>query len=66
MFVNGPDNAMLIIGLASVGIIVFILILRYVLRKIFNKVEDVVDNKFADMKNKKNDGKEENLSDRYK
>lgn len=66
MFVNGPDNAMLIIGLASAGLIVLILVVRYVLRKIFNKVEDTIENKLADRKNAKSANKEENLSDKYK
>jgi uncharacterized membrane-anchored protein YhcB (DUF1043 family) len=66
MFVNGPDNAMLIIGLVSVGLIIGILILRYILRKIFNKVEDTIENKLADRKNAASANKEENLSDRYK
>ena len=66
MFVNGPDNAMLIIGLVSVGLVVGALVLRYVLRQIFNKVENAVENKLADRKNAKSADKEENLSDRYK
>jgi|GEM_PF-4225714 len=66
MFVNGPENATLIIVLVSIGLTILILILRYVLRQIFNKVEDTVENKFADIKNEKNEGKEENLADKYK
>jgi len=66
MFVNGPDNAMLVIILVSIGLIALILILRYVLRKIFNKASDAIENKFTDMKNQKNAGSEQNLSDRHK
>ena len=54
------------IWLAVAGLVVIYVIIRFVIRTAFNKAGDVINNKLAEKKNEKLDGKEENLSDRYK
>ena len=55
-------KAMLAIG----GLVIAAYVMRYVIRTIFNKAGDAIDNKLAERKNEKSANKEENLSDRYK
>ena len=55
-----------IMGLFIVGGVIVGFILRYFLKKISNKVNDAIQNKFADRKNEKYGNQEENLADRYK
>jgi hypothetical protein len=59
-------NPTVAIALAVIGIVVLSYVIRYVIRTIFNKAGDALQNKLAEKKNKESDGKEENLSDRYK
>ena len=54
------------IVVAVIGLVIFAYVLRFIIRKVFNKAGDVIQNKLADKKNEKSAGKEENLSDRYK
>jgi hypothetical protein len=41
-------------------------VIIYIVRSVFNKAGDAIQNKLAEKKNKKSNGKEENLADRYK
>jgi len=59
-------NPEFLIVLAGIGLFIAALILRYILRQIFNKAGDAIENKFADMKNKQSDNDRADLSDRYK
>ncbi len=59
-------NANVMMWLAIAGLVVLSLVMRYVIRKVFNKAGDVLQNKLADRQNAKNNNREENLSDRYK
>ena len=53
-------------GLAIAGLVVLSLVIRYIVRTVFNKAGDAIHNKLADKKNEQSDSREENLSDRYK
>jgi hypothetical protein len=55
----------LIFVLAVIGLTLFLFVLRFVLRRIFYKAGDVIENKIAGIKNAKSGGAEENLADRY-
>ena len=55
-----------IMGLAIVGVIILALVVRWVVRMIFNKAEDAISNKLADRKNERSANQVENLADRYK
>ena len=54
----------LMIGLTVVGLVVLSYIIRYVVRTVFNKAGDAIQNKIADKKNADSGNREENLSDR--
>ena len=52
--------------LAVGGLVIAVCVIRYVIRTVFNKAEDAIQNKIAEKKNAQSEGREENLSDRYK
>ncbi len=58
------QTAMMVLGIG--GIIVIYFVIRFVVRSVFNKAEDALQNKLAERKNAKNNNREEDLSDRYK
>ncbi len=57
-------NTMVI--LAGIGIAILGLVVRYIIRAIFNKAGDAMQNKIAERQNRKSSGTEEDLSNRYK
>ena len=59
-------NPTLTVILISIGLVAFILILRYLLNLGANKAEDAIRNAKKKSDEKKNPPQQENLADRYK
>lgn len=59
------DFQLLLIGI-GIGIAVLLLVIRYIIRYVFGKAEDAVNNKMNEHKSKRRPSGTEKLSDRYK
>ena len=57
------DLQMILIG---IGILIILLVIRYIINIVFSKAEDAVNNKMNEHKSKKQPSGTEKLSDRYK
>lgn len=57
------DLQMILIG---IGILIILLVIRYIINIVFSKAEDAVNNKMNDHKSKDRSSGTEKLSDRYK
>lgn len=59
-------NIDLLIILVSIGILILLLVIRYIINYVFGKAEDAVNKKINEYKSKKQPSGTEKLSDRYK
>lgn len=60
------DLQTILIGVVSVGILVLLLVIRYIIYYVFGKAEDAVNKKINEHKSKKKPSGTQKLSDRYK